>query len=114
MLSICTSPPTMLRFWLIMGGELEQIFGNIHPTFANLKLEKVFEYHLLKTSRYGAAIAFNRYKTRCVIIVSQGSIYGADLHPAHAFLPHWLAISARELPNIPLKQSTNVFPAFPQ
>jgi len=38
MLSICTSPPTMLRFWLIMGGELEQIFGNIHPTFANFKV----------------------------------------------------------------------------
>lgn len=41
--------------------------------------------------------------------------FGSNYPPAHAFLSHWLVISARELPNMPLKQSTNVFPApFPQ
>ena len=42
-LNLLLSPPCFAL--LITGGELEQIFGNIHPTFANFKLAQVFEYH---------------------------------------------------------------------
>lgn len=53
-------------------------------TLPSLKAQ-VFEYHRLHHGMEPLSLS-NRYETRCVIIVSQESISGADLHPAHAFL----------------------------
>lgn len=67
-------------------------FGNIHPTFATSKkymkwLEGMWNI-TDQVSRYGAAVAFNRYAWVSLQSKSQESIWGADSPPAHAFLSH--------------------------
>lgn len=54
----------------------------------------------------------NRYKVRCAQITSQESIYRAESLSRTRLSLSLACYLGEGLPNIPLKQSTNVFPAF--
>ena len=84
-LNLLLSPPCFAL--LITGGELEQIFGNIHPTFANFKVSSGIWISPLKNITVWSRCRFQiSTKWDAPRSLRKRVFVGLNPYPAHAFL----------------------------